>query len=320
MKAALLNARGLTLSFRLQTPLQDATLLSLGQPGSGLTLSLVQGHPRLTLTRYWPGQALALRSLQAIPDREWTHLALSYDATRRADAVRLTINGRPAPLVIELDTLRAPLFIQGDQQIKVGGKADSPWKLDELSIFTRALSPPEMTHLYDDTHLFRITPDLDYFLQALDPPYRALTARFQDLSVPRFIEEPVMNQIPIGEMPHRNAHAEALASRNRLEFATALSERDRYLFARVTIDRLWRSQFNTALVPAGFHPAAPLPTHLDLLDHLTFQLLSTDWNIPRLKLLLQNLPQDRGIRTGATPERPFCPRPRLMKPRRRPTG
>lgn len=71
----------------------------------GLELVVDDGHPQFSMIHFWPGNAVQIRTNDAIPTGQWTHLAVTHDGSGRADGLRLFINGRLAPVDVIRDQL-----------------------------------------------------------------------------------------------------------------------------------------------------------------------------------------------------------------------
>jgi hypothetical protein len=48
------------------------------------------------IKRFWPGNALAVRSLETVPSEEWVQIGMSYDGSAQAEGMTLFVNGRQA--------------------------------------------------------------------------------------------------------------------------------------------------------------------------------------------------------------------------------
>ena len=80
---------------------------------NGVELSLDEGRLFFGLIRFWPGNAIAVRSQSPLPVSEWVHVAVSYDGSGTAAGLRIDLNGRAA----KLETVRDRLY----KDLEVGG-------------------------------------------------------------------------------------------------------------------------------------------------------------------------------------------------------
>lgn len=80
----------------------------------GMQLVLEQGKPQFSLIHFWPGDAIRVEALDAIPIQTWTHLAVSYDGSSRADGVRIYVNGLPTQVQTLRDQLTRDFRYRGE--------------------------------------------------------------------------------------------------------------------------------------------------------------------------------------------------------------
>ena len=91
-----------TVSFWLQTPrLMKQGIVFHRQGGTdtgfhGTELSFDDGRLVFAMIRFWPGNALAVRTRAAVPARQWVQVAVSYDGSGKAAGVHIYLNGTPA--------------------------------------------------------------------------------------------------------------------------------------------------------------------------------------------------------------------------------
>ena len=126
----------------------------------GLQLVLQQGKPQFSLIHFWPGDAMRVEAVDAIPVHQWTHLGVSYDGSSHASGARLFVNGRLVDTVVDRDQLTRDFRHRsewgdssaGSLPIAVGARfRDIGFRdgcMDELQIFPRELNPVEMARLF----------------------------------------------------------------------------------------------------------------------------------------------------------------------------
>src|SRR5262249_40860084 len=122
----------------------------------GTELKLEDGRLLFVIKRFWPGNALAVRSVDAVPLDEWVHVAVAYDGSARTSGMRLFLNGQPLRLeVIRSHLTKSPQ--NGGSGISFGalfrtaGLKDG--LLDELRVYERPLAPVEVQQIFDDHSL-----------------------------------------------------------------------------------------------------------------------------------------------------------------------
>ncbi|MCF6287448.1 MAG: DUF1553 domain-containing protein, partial [Candidatus Hydrogenedentes bacterium] len=163
----------------------------------GYELLLLDGKPTFSLCHFWPGNAIRVQAKEALPVQTWTHCAITYDGSSRAEGVTLYVNGK----AIEVNVIRDGLT----KTILYAGEADTPvqlamrfrdsgfkgGRLDAFKVFDRCLTPLEVEALAGRANLVanleqRIAAGGEdgavrsYHIKAVDSGYReqcaALTA------------------------------------------------------------------------------------------------------------------------------------------------
>ena len=81
----------------------------------GTELSFEEGRLCLAMIRFWPGNAMAVRTRAPIPAGEWMHIAVSNDGSGTAAGLRVYLNGKMA----EVDVVRNHL----SKNMEAGGGA-----------------------------------------------------------------------------------------------------------------------------------------------------------------------------------------------------
>ena len=253
----------------------------------GYELLLEQGKPSFGLIHFWPGNALKVKALTALPTNEWSHLAITYDGSSRAGGVRLYLNGEPLALEVVRDTLYKDILHRsqwgdmevGNIELTLAGRfRDSGFKnglIDEFEVFDRCLTPWEVksvaglsTGVPERAALFAC------YLQRVDSPYQAALADLRQL---REQENALIDDVPeimvMQEMARRRpafvlkrgaydapgdpvepgtpekifAFSDKLP-RNRLGLAQWVVDPRNPLTARVAVNRIWRMHFGRGIV------------------------------------------------------------------------
>jgi mono/diheme cytochrome c family protein len=97
----------------------------------------------------WSGDAIKVVSKEQVKANEWTHVAVTYNGTKKAAGVKIYINGTVQENLVESDTLKGS--IQTNVPFKVGQRNDSDpisgLGLQDLRLYQRELQPDEVASL-----------------------------------------------------------------------------------------------------------------------------------------------------------------------------
>jgi hypothetical protein len=343
------RATPFTAAFWLQTPaVMKQGIVFHRQAGTdtgfhGAELSFDEGRLVFALVRFWPGNAAAVRTRAALPAKEWVHVAVSYDASGRAGGMRVFVNGRPADIEVVRDRLTKDLQA-GGAGLTFGERFRSPGLkgclLDEVRIFSRALTDVEVAHLHDGRALAEALGRKDeallrpYYLGAIDPEaakareefrqarqrlFAAQTGVFEIMTMeetPRPRQAYILSRgnydapkdRPVGrDTPASLPPFPADAPRNRLGLARWLTDPHHPLTARVAVNRYWQLFFGRGLVATAenFGTQGALPTHPDLLDWLARDFVASGWDVKALckTIVLSSTYRQRSAATPALRER-----------------
>ena len=289
----------------------------------GYDLRVEKGILSARIFRHWPGNAIAVRTTRPIVKDAWTHVAVVYDGSSRAGGLRIDVNGRPADIEIVRDRLWKGI---GQHTLTFGQRfRDRGFQggaIDELSIFSRALTPLETAQLVDGARLADALakassddePLRAYYFSAVDDVVRKAADSLA--SARRAVwaaEDPVMEVPAMEEMPSprptwvlaRGSYDAPRTDANRvgrtlpaaltpdgktvpipdrLAFARWLVSPDHPLTARVAVNRIWGLLFGQALVETveDFGVQGSSPSNPALLDWLARDFVDNGWDIKRL--------------------------------------
>lgn len=126
----------------------------------GYELLIEDGKLCADLVHFWPGNAIGVRTRQAIPIDRWVHVTMTYDGSSRAGGVKLYLDGKRADCEVVRDKLTKNITGGGGDELTVGQRfRDRGFKnglVDELTVFDRELTPPEAAQLFDGSTLSQL--------------------------------------------------------------------------------------------------------------------------------------------------------------------
>ncbi len=98
-----------------------------------------------------PKRGLSVSTRVAFPLNEWLHVFFTYDGSRRAEGVRLYVNGKPAPTDEVVNKMAANGSIRTDAAMQLGRRDDfqpmRETRFQDVRFYRRALSPEEVGRL-----------------------------------------------------------------------------------------------------------------------------------------------------------------------------
>lgn len=117
--------------------------------GDGYSLVLDHAHLQLNLVKRWLDDAIRLETTSAVPLGEWTHVAASYDGSRKAAGVRLYVNGAVQQVRVKLDFLNQSFASPDPLRIGAGNGPENRFvgSIDEARAYDRVLTDAEMAAL-----------------------------------------------------------------------------------------------------------------------------------------------------------------------------
>ena len=269
-----------------------------------LGVRLIHDNPR----------SIYVASRAKLPYGKWTHVAMTYDGSGRADGMALFINGLRATSTTVRDSLARQSILNGNDLLaghwshrkKTRGDIEGMMEgaIDDIRIYTRALSSLEVAYLAGveapeealaHHYLMHHDPVQAIHVHRLDSLRRGwreipFVMVMEDMETPRatFVLDrgkydahldSVGPDTPQSILPMPETYP-----RNRLGLAQWITDPENPLTARVAVNRVWQMLFGEGLVhtPEDFGAQGALPTHPALLDHLALSFMDSGWDIHQL--------------------------------------
>ena len=254
---------------------------------TGYRLDIRQGYLWLSLAHSPPANMIAVLSEAPIPVAEWTHIAFTYDGTSRAAGLKVYLNGEPADVRVDHDSLTRSILPWTSADVfdpflglafgtRFREKAPVGSGIDELRVFHRDLTPIEVAFLHDEgravaaaspEHLTAVLVARDAGVAAARESLEAARQTQNELvtAVPQVLvmgdaPEPVATfvlQRGVYSAPGEPVTPRGLESafawdeslpRNRLGLARWLFDPQNPLTARVFVNRIWQMHFGRGIV------------------------------------------------------------------------
>ncbi len=115
----------------------------------GYRLHAEAGKVQVNLVKRWLDDALRVETEEALQPGRWYHVAATYDGSRVAGGIKVYLDGRPAPLKVNLDDLNQDFRVK--EPLRVGATSSESGRfrgfLDEVRVHAAALSADEIAIL-----------------------------------------------------------------------------------------------------------------------------------------------------------------------------
>ncbi len=162
----------------------------------GYQLLLEEGRLSASLIHFWPGNAIRVRAIEPLPTNHWSHVAITYDGSSRADGLKILLDGQPIRTEVVRDSLTKNITGGGGDQIAIGARfrdrGFTGGLVDEFRVFDRRLTTLEVAELAGRStiedqirgatvgeQLPSASSLLEYYREVVDPEYRELLERLQ---------------------------------------------------------------------------------------------------------------------------------------------
>ena len=257
----------------------------------GYELLIEEGKLKWSLIHFWPGNAISIRAAQPLPTKEWVHVIVTSDGSSQAAGLAMFVNGQPARIEVIRDGLTKDITGGGGDTISLGERfrdhGFTGGAVDELRVFSRALTAVEMADVYEEGKLQSLLTKeaaalaeeerkslLEFYLANHDESYRTQLDEMQkartkqaqlaeatreimvmkELSTPKtayVLKRGEYNQRLEAVQPNTPASLPSFPEgqpKNRLGLAKWLTDPRHPLLARVTVNRFWQGCFGRGIV------------------------------------------------------------------------
>lgn len=177
--------------------------------GGGYELKLENNRIGFYLIHSKPYNMIYVASQQALPEKQWTHVAITYDGSSKAAGVHLYVNGKTANVDVRRDNLTESIlprmmatafnqFVGLEFGRRFRETTIKDGALDEVRLFSRRLTPIEVAYLHNGAETLnmdssKLKDQLTEFSVANDP--RVVEAG-KTLSEAREVENQIVSWVP----------------------------------------------------------------------------------------------------------------------------
>lgn len=289
-------------------PFQEARILGT-EDGNfdlvpGYLLYIEEDKLSFQLCSTWDYNKIKVTTKNIFPFKKWTHVALTYDGSSKAEGITIYLDGKRQDLTILKDNLTKKLPTQA--WFSVGHYSLEGGALDEFRQYNRVLTLPEVQQLANQ----EVTEEgwFDYYvfnedkkLKTLRDSLKTTIGKRLDLldTIPQLmvmgdLKDSIRPTYILNRGVYDDRGAEVFANtpaaikefpkeyaKNRLGLAEWFFTKDNPLTSRVMVNRLWQMIFGKGIVntPDDFGSQGSLPAHPELLDWLAVDFQENGWDM-----------------------------------------
>ncbi len=165
----------------------------------GYSLHLRDNKVQFVIARAWPYNALQVTTQASLPSGSWSHIAVTYDGSSKAEGITIYIDGEKQAVDIDYNHLYKSILFEPDihtygfSGITLGARDKFiPFKkggLDEIKVYDRKLSDLEVLYAFspEKARMVQQQKDArkkilqDHYYTTVDGPSRALRSDLKQL-------------------------------------------------------------------------------------------------------------------------------------------
>jgi hypothetical protein len=122
--------------------------------GKGYGVYLNQGKVHVHLTSTYADDAIRVEGEEVMPAKSWHNILVTYSGSRMAEGVHVYVDGKPAKVKVQLDSLYRPFRNAGNQfkePFRIGAGAGPERRfhglIDDVRVYSRILKPEEIAEI-----------------------------------------------------------------------------------------------------------------------------------------------------------------------------
>jgi hypothetical protein len=111
----------------------------------GWTFQIVDGRLQVNLVKRWLDDAIRVETVTALVPDKWQHVAMTYDGSRRAQGIAISIDGERQPLTVHYDFLNQTFT--NTEPLRIGSTGTHrrlTGALADVRVYRGALSPDDV--------------------------------------------------------------------------------------------------------------------------------------------------------------------------------